>query len=67
MSLDCVSTMQAYNSNVQLFSNQKCFAEEKKYNVQHPCKLFGKLGIKIMAQLRPFVYVPMFEQIFGFF
>ena len=49
LSLDCVSTLQGCNSNIQLFSNQKSFSEESrnknlkvnlKYNVQHPCKRF---------------------------
>ena len=38
-----------------------------KDNVKHCSKIFLKLGRKIMAQFCPFVYVPIFQQTFGFF
>ena len=38
-----------------------------KDNVKHCSKIFLKLGRKIMAQFCSFVYVPIFQQTFGFF
>lgn len=60
------------------FQSTKNFSEESrknilkvnlKDNVKNRCKMLKNLGtgIKIMAQFRSFVYVPIFEQIFLIF